>query len=300
MDSLLAQTFRDYEILLVDDGSPDRSGEICDEYAKRDSRIRVFHKENGGVGSAREVGIIEAKGIYSIHVDSDDWVNEKMLEDMYRKMESEHIDILVADYFVCNRNGMKYIYQKPRKCDGLTLLQDIIKGTLMGTLWNKMIRLSLYNEYNIHFVENVNYAEDILVLAQLLKNPVTVGYINKGYYYYDFSNMSSITRRYDRKTYIEQCKFINCLNGLISSNEICLPTCNLMNNIKMRAFIHMSLTKNEYYEFNSISWRDIVLSNYNILFKIGLFMAQAGWWHLAQNWISLLLIFRRKLYGCAL
>ena len=79
VDSLLAQTFQDYEILLVDDGSPDRSGEICDEYARKDNRVRVFHKENGGVASARQCGMNNARGEYVIHADPDDWVEPNML-----------------------------------------------------------------------------------------------------------------------------------------------------------------------------------------------------------------------------
>ena len=79
--SLLTQTFTDFEVLLVDDGSPDRSGAICDEYARRDSRVRVFHKENGGVSSARNYGISKAEGLWLLFVDSDDWCNENYIED---------------------------------------------------------------------------------------------------------------------------------------------------------------------------------------------------------------------------
>lgn len=85
VDSILAQTFTDWELLLIDDGSPDRSGEICDEYAQKDSRVRVIHKENGGVSSARQRGQDEACGEYTIHVDPDDWVEPTMLEELYQK-----------------------------------------------------------------------------------------------------------------------------------------------------------------------------------------------------------------------
>ena len=74
VDSILAQTFQDFEVLLIDDGSPDRSGEICDEYARKDRRVRVFHKENGGVSSARNVGIEKALGTWIMFVDADDWL----------------------------------------------------------------------------------------------------------------------------------------------------------------------------------------------------------------------------------
>ena len=89
IDSLLAQTFFDFEILLVDDGSPDRSGEICAEYARKDRRVRVFRKNNGGVSSARQCGIDNVVGEYSIHVDPDDWVEPTMLEELYEKAKKE-------------------------------------------------------------------------------------------------------------------------------------------------------------------------------------------------------------------
>lgn len=83
VDSILSQTFTDFEVLLINDGSTDTSGVICDEYAQKDARVRVFHKENGGVSSARNVGIKNMRGLYSIHVDSDDWVEPSYLKDLY-------------------------------------------------------------------------------------------------------------------------------------------------------------------------------------------------------------------------
>ncbi len=80
VDSILAQTFQDFEILLIDDGSPDQSGALCDEYAAHDSRIRVFHKENGGVSSARNLGMAQAVGTYIAFADSDDWMEPEELE----------------------------------------------------------------------------------------------------------------------------------------------------------------------------------------------------------------------------
>ena len=83
VDSILAQTFTDFELLLIDDGSTDSSGAICDEYAQKDSRVRVFHKENGGVSSARNLGLDKAKGKWVTFVDSDDWIKESFLNKLY-------------------------------------------------------------------------------------------------------------------------------------------------------------------------------------------------------------------------
>ena len=105
IDSILAQTFTDWELLLIDDGSPDRSGEICDEYAENDPRIRVFHKANGGVSSARQMGQEEAVGEYTIHVDPDDWVEPTMLEELYAKAEADDADMVICDFFLDTKSG---------------------------------------------------------------------------------------------------------------------------------------------------------------------------------------------------
>ena len=84
IDSILNQTYSDFELLLVDDGSTDKSGDICDQYARKDTRIRVFHKENGGVSSARNLGIDNANGEYICFIDSDDYVNSEFLDSLIK------------------------------------------------------------------------------------------------------------------------------------------------------------------------------------------------------------------------
>ena len=112
VDSLLAQTMTDFEVLLIDDGSPDRSGAICDEYAAKDSRIRVFHKENGGVASARQVGIENVRGEYTIHADPDDWVEPTMLEELYAKAKEDDADMVICDYYINIKSRQKYHSQE--------------------------------------------------------------------------------------------------------------------------------------------------------------------------------------------
>ena len=105
IDSILAQTFTDFELLLIDDGSTDQSGEICDEYADKDVRIKVFHKANGGVSSARNVGLDNALGEYICFCDADDWVDNDYFEQM-RKKSIKCAEVLVPysipyEYVVC-------------------------------------------------------------------------------------------------------------------------------------------------------------------------------------------------------
>lgn len=100
VDSILAQTFTEWELILVDDGSPDQSGKICDEYAKKDQRVKVIHKVNGGVSSARQKGLDEARGEYTIHADPDDWAEPNMLEELYNEASKKEADMVMCD-FIC-------------------------------------------------------------------------------------------------------------------------------------------------------------------------------------------------------
>ena len=93
-----------FTLSLVDDGTPDKSGSICDEYAQKDSRIRVIHKENGGVSMARQTGVEAAVGEFLIHADPDDYVEPEMLEEMVAEIEHQGVDILVTDFYL-DRDG---------------------------------------------------------------------------------------------------------------------------------------------------------------------------------------------------
>ena len=99
LDSLKAQTLPDFEVIMVDDGSPDRCGAMIDEFAARDGRFKAFHKPNGGVSSARQFGIDHATGEYTIHADPDDWVEPTMLESLYNKANETNADMLICDFF---------------------------------------------------------------------------------------------------------------------------------------------------------------------------------------------------------
>ena len=125
IDSLLAQTFTDFELLLIDDGSPDSSGMICDVYAERDSRVRAFHKENGGVSSAREYGLCQARGEYIIHADPDDWVEPTMLEVLYNKAQEEAADMVICDFFTNDSTGQSYVRQEPSSLSAHAVIKDL-------------------------------------------------------------------------------------------------------------------------------------------------------------------------------
>ena len=161
LDSILNQTFSNFEVLLIDDGSTDESGKICDLYAQTDSRFKVVHKENGGVGSARRAGIDNASGTYSIHIDADDWVEPEMLLSLYSSALEEDADMVICDYFEDNGNQSRIIRQNP----GQLTNKNIIRGLshkLHGACWNKLIRLDCYRRYGLNFTDGIDFGEDRL------------------------------------------------------------------------------------------------------------------------------------------
>ena len=107
VDSILNQTFTDFELILVDDGSPDNCGRICDEYAEKDSRVRVIHKENGGLSDARNYGIDAAEGSILGFVDSDDMIDNDMYDQMIRFLDNNELDIVCCDTYLVRGNREK-------------------------------------------------------------------------------------------------------------------------------------------------------------------------------------------------
>lgn len=168
VDSILAQTFTDFECLLIDDGSKDRSGEICDEYAEKDSRVRVFHKENGGVSSARNVGLDNAIGEWLAFIDSDDWVGESYLESFSGLFDS---DMLVMNgYNSCSAESCKLI-----KVNGLSVCKNIeglitsyLDNPIIKTPWAKLFRKEFL--LNMRFEENLRIGEDLCFVCSYMSH----------------------------------------------------------------------------------------------------------------------------------
>lgn len=200
LDSIKAQTFTNWECILVDDGSKDRSGVICDEYAQKDSRFRVYHKENGGVSSARQYGMermLESDSIYSIHADPDDWMEPDMLESLYQKAMETDADMVICDYFVNKKDKQYKVVQNPMSEKPLEVLGALFQR-LHGSLWNKLIRTACYKNANAKFPIGLNYSEDFYVNVCLLQHMEKVAYLSNAYYHYDqYTNEISETRNLD-------------------------------------------------------------------------------------------------------
>ena len=196
----MRQTLQDWELLLIDDGSTDGTARLCDEYALNDSRIRVFHEPHQGVAHARQVGIDNARGKYTIHVDADDYIEQSMLEEMVKEAEARKADMVICDYQEHNKDGIRYCTQKPSALAKETVVDDLIEGKLYGALWNKLIRTSVFRNNQVCFRQELRMREDMFFIFDVLPFVDKVAYMPKAFYTYDKStNSNSLTNTYLRE-----------------------------------------------------------------------------------------------------
>lgn len=203
LDSILAQTMPDFEVLLIDDGSPDRSGEICDEYARKDPRIRVFHKENGGVASARQMGLDNSQGKYIIHADPDDWVESNWLECLLTNAMENDSDMVICDFTRHFDNRKTYFKQRPQTLACEDIAEDLISGKIWGSCCNKLVLRSCFEEFLVSFIPSMNIWEDLYVTCALIEHNIKVSYVEMPLYHYDsYSNNNSLVR-FRKKCHIQ-------------------------------------------------------------------------------------------------
>ena len=214
LDSLKAQTFKDFEVIIVNDGSTDSTSVIIDSYAKKDSRFKPIHKPNGGVASARQMGLNAATGEYTIHVDADDWVEPEMLEEMCNYAFSRGADMLICDMLIYYSDGRIECWkQQPDSLEHLSVLGQML-GELSGSLSNKLIRRSCYIDCGVRFRADLLVCEDQMVVLSLLAYPIKVFYLGKAYYNYDRrQNKSSLVNR--GITSAESLKPLEIIAGLV-------------------------------------------------------------------------------------
>lgn len=203
IDSILAQTFTDFELILVDDGSPDDCGAICDEYAKKDNRIIVIHKENGGVSAARNDGLSIAKGEYVMFCDSDDYVSEFWCEKMYNAVLKNGINFAVCGYISCEQDGTPFgypiLYKKEEK---ITITSkkcffDVYLKNLLNSPCNKIFNTETLVKNKIIFDNKIHYNEDLLfVLKYIQCCDAKIAFINEALYSYRRGIDGSLTNKY--------------------------------------------------------------------------------------------------------
>ena len=219
IQSILNQTYTSIEIILVDDGSPDKCPEICDAYAKQDKRIKVIHKENGGLSDARNVGLDVAKGEYIAFIDSDDWVEDSFIEQLLTNLISTNSDISICGYTLVNENNQKRHYSAQKDLELLEneeALRELFTQEKFGCMvWQKLYRKELFKD--IRFPVNKLY-EDVAVSLPLFIKSKQCVISNKELYFYFQRNSSIVNSRFN-KNKLDMLEFIQNMIDYSHANE---------------------------------------------------------------------------------
>lgn len=205
LDSVLKQTYHKIEVLVVDDGSKDRTGELCDRYQVADKRVQVFHVENGGVSWARNIGIEKASGKYIMFVDSDDYVSEKYVEKHYQIIQQGDADLGITGYYICypqkkEENQIKADYIGVYEIDNLgQAFSWLYKNYFLNSPWNKIYKKCLIFS---GFCTEMSLGEDLYFNLGYMEH---VSRVSIGgdccYYYMCDPEKDSLTRRISRKNF---------------------------------------------------------------------------------------------------
>lgn len=200
LDSILASTLKDYEIILVDDGSRDSSGEICDKYGCRDNRIKVVHQQNSGVSAARNVGINMAEAEWITFIDSDDLITKTYLENLYHEVEvNNQIDFVEAgckNYIHGEVTDVEQYFDY-YSGDDMDKLYHVYRGIIVS----KLFRKSIISKNNISFPDGISSAEDQFFTTRYLAHIKSYSLLSETGYYYRRDNESSLTHGNSRQTY---------------------------------------------------------------------------------------------------
>ena len=193
VDSILCQTFADFELLLIDDGSPDRSGRICDEYAAKDSRVKVIHQNNSGAAAARNVGLENASGEYISFADSDDFVAPDFLESLYGLSCRSGCDITMCNYNLTDGGSFEPVLHGfdegtafDREGVRKVIFKNIAECNTNGyfSLWDKLIKAEIIQKNDIRFVSDMSFGEDLCFILDMLIAANGIAFTEKTVYNY--------------------------------------------------------------------------------------------------------------------
>lgn len=196
LESVIGQLFTNWELILVDDGSNDKSGDICDEYAAKDQRIKVFHKKNGGVSSARNIGLEHAKGEWIVFVDADDFVKESYLAHLLEHSQ-KHVDLVISYAEIHSGNKIqKESY--PSKLVDKTNFESMFIDNDMNwhtSPWSKLYKRCIVEEHHLRFCEGMHIGEDAVFLYSYMLYSNRIYISNDTDYCYFAYNEGSLTKR---------------------------------------------------------------------------------------------------------
>lgn len=232
VDSVLEQTEENLQIILVDDGSPDGSGAICDQYAEKDDRIQVIHKENGGLASARNAGMKLAEGKYLFFLDSDDWLEKDGMERLVRTAEEYHVDFVryrairtgwpgLPENAPCMVEPVRELeggyYDKTRIVSEiyprLLATSSLTFGAILGA-WGSLYNLEFLQKNNLVFFEDIRFSEDVPFSARVVACADNFFFIDEPIVYHYFYNPNSISKSFRADRWDSCRKIIDTCEGL--------------------------------------------------------------------------------------
>lgn len=228
INSILAQDYKQYEMILVDDGSTDRSGNICDEFSKRYPQIKTIHKKNGGVSSARNEGIRNSRGEYILFADADDYYDSSFLKDISHILEEKPKDICVCGYYRDTDKEQEKILSELNGIYTQKTLSNVFSEFVLedsfNSVWNKVFRADIIKMNHIEF-PNQKIAEDGVFVCRYIQESNVFCFVNEAYYHYCQNEYSAVhrfseTRWEDELNYLR--KLQKCVESLASvqSNKI--------------------------------------------------------------------------------
>lgn len=232
VDSILAQSYPFFELLLIDDGSSDASPEICDRYAESDQRVIVIHKQNAGPSAARNTGIEKAKGDFIVFVDSDDLIQEQMLEKMVYAVTKYQTDLAMCGYERFRNDWEQKFRISPYS---LVIMQSILElasvylkpaTNMFGvSIWAKLYRTKIIRDNHIRFREDINYEEDCLFNLDYFRHVTTTAVLRDYFYFYRQMD-SSLSKAYRKNSfaflvngYRSRCAFLEELGMMTTGAE---------------------------------------------------------------------------------
>lgn len=208
IESILSQTYTNWEFFCINDGTKDRSGEICDEYAKKDSRIKVIHKENGGAPSARNIAIDKVQGKYIYFMDSDDWTEPKMLEDMVKIAEETNSQLVIAGYYIDTyySDTEKFVQEQfvtdkeySSQLEFRENAHTLFDQNLLYTPWNKLYSAKYIIDNKLYFPQT--FWDDFPFNLSVIRDIEKVSVTSKKYYHFIRKRLESETAKYRSDMY---------------------------------------------------------------------------------------------------
>lgn len=247
IESLIAQTYKNIEIILVDDGSKDQSGDICEEYATKDDRIRVYHKQNGGLTSARNYGLERATGEWIMHVDGDDWIEPETVRLLLDKANKTNADIVFSDFWFdySDQHVASNFYDWNKQ--GIEGLKEYI-ATPWTCLAGSLQKRNLYTANELKSPEGINFCEDFHLIVRLCYFAKRIAKISLPLYHYRQHN-SSMIHNNCRKNGIDERRVYADIIGFFKQQGVYNKFKECMAWRSLNASEELALNTNTFVEF---------------------------------------------------